>query len=128
MFVRWRPGSIFLLVLQAFWLNVVLPGHQRGLIVLGPETGAAAAASDCHTKPTKCCHKEESSKPSPCDEQSRKSRCAVCAFAARLTVPPAPIVAPTLLELRHEAPTLALQRLFSPDLIPAYFERGPPVA
>jgi len=124
MFVRWRVGSILLLILQAFWLNVVLPGHQRGLIVMGPDSASAQQAPACHKKTTTCCHKEDSKKG---DDESRKSRCAVCAFAARLTVPPAPIVAPTLLELRPEAPTFALQTLFSPDHIPAYFERGPPV-
>jgi len=115
--------------LQAFWLNVVLPGHQRGLIVMGGPVASGAVEESCH-KPTKCCPKtatgSDSTDPNTSDDSDRKSRCAVCAFAARLIVPPAPIVAPTLLELRHEVAELALHTLFESDLPPAYWGRGPP--
>jgi hypothetical protein len=127
MSVRWKPGVILLLLLQAFWLNVVLPGHQRGLIVMGgPVAAVAAEKADCHAA-TKCCPtKSAPADPTKSDDPDRKSRCAVCAFAARLTVPPAPITAPTLLELRPEVAELSLHTLFESDLPPAYWGRGPP--
>src|SRR5688500_9564927 len=128
MSVRWRPGYLFLLFLQAFWLNVVLPGHQRGLIVLpGPDSTPSQQAA-CDTAPTKCCHeaKPETKPPADSPNPSRKAHCAVCAFAARLTVPPAPLLAPTLLELRPETAPIALHNLFESDLPPVYWGRGPP--
>ena len=122
MFVRWRPIHLGLLLLQAFWLNVVLPGHQRGLVLLpGP---ALQGGSHCaEHQSSHCCTKKDKS-----DSSDRKARCAVCAFAARLTVPPAPMLAPTPLELRPEVASGTLATLFSSDLALTYWGRGPPTA
>ena len=122
MFVRWRPLHLGLLFLQVFWLNVVLPGHQRGVVLLpGPEVKSDSHCAAKHSHA--CCAKTDGKKDS-----ERKSRCAVCAFAARLTIPPPPLLTPTLLELRRDIASAKLQTLFSSDLPPVYWGRGPPLA
>jgi hypothetical protein len=74
--LRTRPAVTVMLVYQALFLNVLLPGHTRGAITLDGK----------HT-PACCCAGE----PKPADGApavpSRRDRdhCALCQFAAGLT-------------------------------------------
>ena len=120
----WR---ILFLVFQAFWLNVVLPGHTRGIVVM---PCSEPAAGQRHA----CCAKPASSNEDPRDSRDRRessdraSRCAVCFYAVRLTLPP-----PFHVELRPLAfvgPSQVVCPLLPTKLhrsLP-YDGRGPPVA
>jgi hypothetical protein len=125
---RHRPFCIALLLYQALWLNAVVPGHTRGAVLLpgtdscpqcvGPRDGRARPATP--TKPC-CSHRQVPGVP-----DGRASHCAVCHFAAVLTVPPATELAP--------APVCLLRRLSllppatAPEARPLadYYTRGPP--
>ena len=75
-----RAARILLIAFQVLFLNVVLPGHTRGVVTMSGRSASAAAESGCcHGK-----HGGDSGKPSEKD----KSECAVCFFAARVTPPP----------------------------------------
>src|SRR4051812_27410049 len=78
--MRGRIGRVALLIFQALWLNVILPGHTRGIITL---PGAACADSG-----SGCCAKAKSSEQeTPAKPNRRAAACAVCFFAARLSTP-----------------------------------------
>ncbi|HYE21377.1 MAG TPA: hypothetical protein VEA69_23220 [Tepidisphaeraceae bacterium] len=108
-----RRAAIFAFVLyQAFWLNAVVPGHTRGLITIGcascdspvAQAGGEGAGASCHVaKPkSRCCPRERAAAATAAaaaekqrDKDSEKkptsgdrARCAVCFFAAGLTVAP----------------------------------------
>src|SRR5205823_4516041 len=80
----WRPGHIALLIFQAVWLNVIVPGHTRGSVALpGSAPYACADSPIAH----RCCHA-----PAPKDDPpspGNRGKCAICFFAARLSTPPA---------------------------------------
>lgn len=104
--MRWRWTRIALLVFQAVWLNVIVPGHTRGIV---PLPGSCCAAnSSCYSDgrslaaATSTASRDVSNTgrsrhvPLPRDNASR---CAICQFAARLTLPPAVDYVPPLLGL-----------------------------
>ncbi|HEX8525172.1 MAG TPA: hypothetical protein VF669_23175 [Tepidisphaeraceae bacterium] len=73
-----RPGRISLLLFQLVWLNVILPGHTRGAVTL-PQAGTGGAC---------CGHRENAGEKSiPPKPAKDPAHCAVCFFAARLTLP-----------------------------------------
>ena len=143
--MRWRWVSIFLLVQQAVWLLVLLPGHRRGAMVVAgwePANGSAGGGGCC-TKVTPAttsasCHAPtavpggdgavpEGAVPGK-DDADRASRCAVCHIAVRMMV-----AAPVDLSL----PPLALMEVLPPDrpserpslqISPTYLACGPPAA
>jgi hypothetical protein len=122
----WRFGRAFricFIAFQAIWLNAVVPGHTRGVVTLGCESDACE-----HTvKPHSCCPPAAASKndkPSPTPEQ--KARCAVCAFAARVTTPPTVSFVPPRLELLCVADVVAARHVESADLRLTYLGRAPP--
>ena len=126
--MRWRPGILALLLFQALWLNVIVPGHTRGVITLpgfepAPRQAQASASHGCCSSPSPS---DPSDDPQPGD--GRAANCAICFFAARLTLPPAIDLTPaplTLLEIRNFP---RAQALISLDPIPTYLGRGPPLA
>src|ERR1700727_1736089 len=75
-----RTWCAILLVYEALFLNVFIPAHTRGMVQL---PGSHAAEPCC------CCGMGESKKaPTEKEKQNRAENCAICAFAARLTIPP----------------------------------------
>jgi hypothetical protein len=132
--MRWRPGHLAFLLFQAIWLNVVLPGHTRGIVTL-----AGASCSACATQAgddagraaanKHCCSASPASHQARHDPTPRqKANCAICAFAARITPPPPISVIP-----QHAGPAIALtpplrQAAVSLELIPTYYGNGPPPA
>ena len=107
----------FLLIYQALFLNVVLPGHTRGGVTLDGKHSAAT-----------CCCCGTSSKIPATPSQRDKDNCAICQFMAGLT--PAPVVSLTLPELGLlklmpvPPPAIVVAR----QLIPTYFACGPPLS
>jgi hypothetical protein len=77
-----RIGCLAFILYQALFLNVFVPGHTRGIVQL----------AGSHAMP--CCCGGDDSKQSSNDPQhdpqknNRAENCAICAFAARITIPP----------------------------------------
>jgi hypothetical protein len=83
--MRRRAFAIFLALFQAFWLNVVIPGHTRGVVTVpGWDRESQREVSTAHG----CCaapgEKSEDGSPTSGD----RAHCAVCFFAAKLSTPP----------------------------------------
>ena len=109
-----------LLGYQAFFLNVVLPGHTRGAVTLdGRHTGASCCCDDAAAKP-------KSGAPSGPSERDRNA-CAVCSFAARLTPPPVVDLVPPSLRFLTRLPLTPPVVVTGVERRLTYFGRGPPV-
>jgi len=131
--MRSRAFRIAMIVFQAVWLNAILPGHTRGIVTLpgGPDDCASCALA-AGTATDHCCptadrdgHPVDGKAPiSP----GRAWRCAICHFAARLTVPPVIDLRPPALELAAVRPIEPSHRCVSLRFVPPYDACGPPAA
>jgi hypothetical protein len=81
--MRWRAFRIALLLFQAVWLNVIVPGHTRGVVSLPGTT-----CESCRQSLLSCCSAEHPDKSHPAPVRDPASHCAICYFAARLSLPP----------------------------------------
>jgi hypothetical protein len=118
--VKWRAGHIALIVFQAIWLNVILPGHTRGVVTLpGTERPQTRAAREG------CCARKKSKDPAP-ESSSRASRCAICFFAMRLTTPPVVDLRPPAMSLLESIAPPAPARFVSFHSRLTYLGRAPP--
>jgi len=120
--VKRRLGSIALLVFQALWLNVVLPGHTRGIVTMPgweAKTGSSAVKS--------CCAAESHSKETQPSSRQKAASCAVCFFAVHLFLPPVIDLRPPALELAGRLAKPRPQIVHLPCLIRTYDGRAPPV-
>jgi hypothetical protein len=129
--VRFRPGHLALLLFQAIWLNVIVPGHVRGMITVPgsqprPTTPAPASSGGCcagsHSPGSSGGERGEPTKP-----PQRAVLCAICQFAARLTPPPVVDLTPPQLELLETLPAIDPAVVASIALLPTYDGRAPPV-
>ncbi|MEA2710270.1 MAG: hypothetical protein QOF78_2871 [Phycisphaerales bacterium] len=116
------------ILFQCVWLNVVLPGHTRGVVTLA---GTDESRGDSRSVAARheCCgggasrRGDEKKSPTP----SEKSRCAICFFAANVA-PPAPLINPiTELRLRQTMPAPAAAVAASVARPVTYLGRGPPL-
>jgi hypothetical protein len=134
--VRWKPFHLALLLFQFVWLNVVLPGHTRGIVTLPGATGcemadmprvAVAVAVAAHA----CCSTPKPVK-SATDPHSvpakRAAQCAICAHALRITPPPVVDLAPPRAGLLELLPPPAARSARSSDFFATYLGRAPPPA
>ncbi len=116
----------FLLVYQAVFLNVVLPGHTRGAVTLD---GKHTAGGPCC-----CCGGDEGTTRRPVGQgpagPSRRDRdhCAICSFAARVTPPPAFDFRLPPLGLLERLPPPVPATATSVARIRTYLACGPPPA
>lgn len=118
-------GILLFTLFQAIWLNVVLPGHTRGQIVM-PGTPAEVADAG-HS----CCAADmpaPAGKKSDLPSKNRVANCAVCAFAAHMTVPPAIDLTPRPTDLLCLLPEPRTQSVTTLELVLAYLGRAPPAA
>jgi hypothetical protein len=115
-----RAARISLIVFQALFLNVVLPGHTRGIVTMsGAPPPAPSAVTAAVTTIT-------ARNPRP---TRTRAECAVCFFAARVTPPPVVDLRLTvlgLLEVRPVPPPAA--GIDAPDIILPFHGRAPPAA
>jgi len=85
--------SVFLLIFQGIFLNIVVPGHTRGVItVSGGSSVASLIDLGCPFCSQSC---KIDTKKAPNDKD--RSECAICQIAARLTLPLAIDFVPPLL-------------------------------
>jgi hypothetical protein len=110
-----RALRIVLLVFEALFLNVIVPGHTRGIIQL---PGSKSVVSCCECQ----CSKE---KQTP--QKNRAENCAICNFAARVTIPPAIDFAPPPTGLVEILPPPVCEKIQIVPLPPAYLGRAPPI-
>jgi len=124
--MRRRWFSLAIALFEAFFLNVVVPGHQRGVVQLpGSDSSPTQSCPFC------CCQTSSpaDSKHSQDNNSSKHAgTCAICAFAAHLSVPPvfnislAPLMPLGPLETRGTSLPIAGSVQLPFD------ERGPPAA
>jgi hypothetical protein len=114
----------FLLVYQALFLNVVLPGHTRGAVTMdGKHTPGCCCCCACRGDAHAA-----GDKPAPTPSPGDRDKCALCNFAAGLiSVPPVRLVLPDLGLLKRlplPGPAVAV----AADFLPTYFACGPPAS
>jgi hypothetical protein len=129
--MRWRTLRIIFLLFQALWLNVIVPGHQRGVVALPGESCAACERSE--KSPSECCDMTVGGKredAGPKGESAPKGdpalHCAICFFAARVTPPDYVDLTPPPLKYSHQIPVPRAEIRTSIALVPTYDGRGPP--
>ena len=121
--VRGRSFRIALLVFQTLWLNVIVPGHQRGVVSLPGE-----AQSSCHAAAARpCCGSGHPGGPNKSGKPGDPAlHCAICYFAARVTPTPPIVFAPEPLRLLEVLnPEAAPARAAIPFIL-SYDGRAPP--
>lgn len=122
-----RASRILFVAFQALWLNVIVPGHTRGAVTLG---GGADAACGAQAGAHHCCApaagkgKQSPAAPTP----AQQARCAVCAFAARVTPPPTIDLRPPALELLCVRPVTVGECAVPAAPALTYRGRAPPAA
>jgi hypothetical protein len=116
--MRRRGLHFAILIFQALWLNVVVPGHQRGIVQLpGSEKTQPAACPFCAQQ-----------EPAPKNGKpiGPEGNCAICFFAAHLSVPPVVNLSLQPLRLLHRLPDETAENLFSRLICLPFDGRGPP--
>jgi len=87
--VKQRALRIFLAAYLFFWFGIVVPGHQRGIVTVDGTPNASECCCCCQTSSA-----NQSPSKTPTDSQAPGNptnpagHCAICYFAAHLTVPP----------------------------------------
>jgi hypothetical protein len=114
-----RGLRVALIVFQALWLNVLLPGHTRGVIVT---PGTARQVHDC------CRSEGAPGKDTPADSQRRAAHCAICFFAAHLSTPPVIDLSAPPLGLTDTLKPVAPTVCHAAEFVPTYLGRAPPMA
>ena len=109
---RSRVVRVLLVGFQALFLNVIAPGHTRGIITLGGKSSLTC----CQTR------SEPSKAPTPKD----KASCAICYVVARFAPPPVVDFRLTELGLRDVMPLAPPQRIVSHQAPLTYDGRAPP--
>jgi hypothetical protein len=128
--LRRKPIHLALLVFQFFWLNVVLPGHTRGIVTLPGATGcemadmAGASAHACCSAPRPA----KSSRPPGSLPAKRAAQCAICAHSLRITPPPVFDLTPPRAGLLELLPPPAARVAESSGFFATYLGRAPPPA
>lgn len=117
-----RAFRVALLVFEALWLTVIVPGHQRGIVRL---PGENCPACEAQTAAPDCCQKQ----PAPVGHKPAgdpAQHCAICYFAARLCTPPVIDLSPPPLRLVASLPVPAAHARESFPILPTYDGRAPP--
>jgi hypothetical protein len=108
---------------QFLFLNVIIPGHHRGVI---PLSGAASVSGMADFGCSLCSRIPPPPGSGKTPKSGLPSFCAICAIAAHLTVPPAFEMLLPVPGLLMCLGILAPARVETPRLIPTYFGRAPP--
>jgi len=121
-----RPARIALLIFQALWLNVIVPGHTRGIVTL-PGAPCSDGACSANAGATDACCLPSGPSKQPAHNQ-RASYCAICAFSARLSPPPVIDLTLPPLSFLRTAPIPAPELQPGVPSLPTYDGRAPPMA
>ena len=121
-----RAFRFALLLFEALWLNVIVPGHQRGAV---PLPGESCAACQVQVADRECCSHHSQQKTTPAKEKGRgdpAQHCAICYFAARICPPPVIDLTPPPLRLVEQLPVPTAHTRKSFEVLPTYYGRAPP--
>src|SRR5580700_6728923 len=83
--MRRRGLCVALAIFEAIWLNVIVPGHRRGIVQMPGASSAAICPCCCCEQPSAPSHPNGSKQDAP---SGPAGTCAICNFAAHLSVPP----------------------------------------
>ena len=122
--MRWRTLRVLVLVFQALWLNVIVPGHRRGVVALPGESCAACERGK--VAEGECCEMDGGKQRQEAPKGDPALHCAVCYFAARVT--PAEFVDLSLppLGYLHEVEGVGVESRVGVGVVWTYDGRGPP--
>jgi Protein of unknown function (DUF2946) len=122
--MRRRPFHLALLIFQALWLNVIVPGHQRGIVQLPNLHASASTACDSGCPFCACNQGNPAKSKSP---TNRSENCAICSFAAYLSVPPTIDLTPPPLRFLHRVTPQTASDLIAHIVLVPFDGRAPPV-
>jgi hypothetical protein len=115
-----RPARFALLLFQAIWFNVIVPGHTRGIVQLPGSTSVQSCPSCCcETSPG-----TNNSKSTP--PANRTGNCAICFFAAHLTIPPTIDLSLPRLNFLHRLNAEIAEKSIPFTILLTFDSRGPP--
>jgi hypothetical protein len=121
--MRLRPLHLAVLIFQAVWLIAIVPGHQRGVVLL---PGYATTSPGCCNPVNRKINSP--AKHSPSDSSpSRSGQCAICHFSAHLSTPPTFDHSFVRHELLHRLESAIAERIITRPLPLPFDSRGPPV-
>ena len=120
--VRLRPLHLAMLIFQTVWLIAIVPGHQRGIILLPGSTANSPGCCEAANRKI-----GSPAKRSPADSSPDRSRqCAICHFSAHLNTPPTLDHSFGRHELQHRLESLSAERFIACPLLLPFDSRGPP--
>lgn len=122
--MRSRALRIAILLFQALWLNVIVPGHQRGVVRLPGED--CPECREVATAQPACCEDEPREKHPAKPQRDPALHCAICYFAARLSPAPFVDLTPPPLRLTNWRPLTLCPIRTSRPCLATCDERGPP--
>lgn len=85
-----RFFTLGLILFQLVWFNLIVPGHQRGMMLV---PGTDASRRSC------CSGGDERSSHKPMTPEQRAQHCAICYFCGHIGMPPSVTMAPVSLGL-----------------------------
>jgi hypothetical protein len=122
---RSRHFRVAMLVFQFVWLNVIVPGHRRGVVALpGGHCAACEEGAARNSQPT-CPSDSKSGRHLPGDPAAH---CAICFFAARLSPAVAYDFTHPPLRLSGFVPQTAIPIVHCPEFSLTYYGRAPPTS
>jgi hypothetical protein len=120
--MRRRWLSVALAIFEAFWLNVVVPGHKRGIVQMPGAPGGAVCACCCDQTG----NSEQAGGSKKDSSQGSAATCAICNFAAHLSVPPIVDFTPPKLKLLCQATSEVVRGVIARNPLIPFDGRGPP--
>jgi hypothetical protein len=109
-------------VFQTIWLNVIVPGHQRGIVQLpGSHSSCPDCCCNCRNGPAESNHPKNGNAPAP-----KPAGCAICFFAAHLSIPPVVDFTLPPHRLLGAVPDEIAHHLFARICFIPFDGRGPP--
>lgn len=115
--------ALFLLAIEAVFLNLIVPGHTRGVITL---TGKSSCASLADLGCPLCAHRS-SDNPKQAPTGKDRSECAICQLAICILSPPAIDLGLGELGLLKIIPPPNSEEAAVAAMVRTYDGRGPPV-
>jgi len=116
-----RAGILALVIFELIWLNVIIPGHTRGCVTMSCGCSEAAGAPACPLCAAEAAKNSHHS-PTPTDRE----HCALCFFAAHLSIPPAIDLSAPKLRFLNYVGADAARHLFAREVILPFDGTGPP--
>jgi hypothetical protein len=119
--VRRRATSAALAFYLFIWFGIIVPGHRRGVVSFDKGTSTSGGCCCC------CCECQAIKTPAGSQTPPANSgHCAICDFAAHLTIPPPVDFSLPPMGLLERLPTPTVQDLVSLTLLTPFDGRGPP--